>query len=121
MSIKCSQWKLIIVLTQNRFDMDARNKRIEAFINSLETVEEDGHQSILLSSDMSILGGGGTTTNKEECRNSAGCGNAVNELGCTNYDKACDGSVNAKRCETVPKKDDTIQPLPVTNPLNCVH
>ena len=99
--------------------MTARNKRIEAFINSLETVESDGCQSILLSTDMCVLGGGteDKTFNSGDCSNSGGCSNTENGGACKNYDQACVGSTNRGAFSNNPKRDEEIHP-PVIN-IQC--
>ena len=96
--------------------MKTREQRIEAFINSLETVETDGIQSILLSSDMCVLGGGtdDKIVNSGDCSNSGGCSNTENGGACQNYDQACGGSTNRGACSNKPKRDEEIHP-PVFN------
>ncbi len=81
--------------------MKTREQRIEAFINSLETVESAGCQSFLLTTDMSAIGGDNIKycenasldacgkTNDGECHNAVGyCGNAKNVGKCYNTDIA---------------------------------
>ena len=78
--------------------MKLRAQRIEAFINSLETVEMPGEsKSILLSNpDMDLLGGANTPCNSKKCDN----GNAESCSGknkeCVNYKGLCGASDNEK-------------------------
>mgnify|MGYP007007443338 CR=1 FL=1 len=75
--------------------MNKRNQRIEAFINSLETVESDGCQSILLTTDMGAVGGAnpGTCTNRAKA-----CGKTTNSGVCTNFVDACVDANNTGDC-----------------------
>ena len=79
--------------------MMARNKRIEKFINSLEAVEADGHQSILLSTEMGAMDG---TENAKACINQAkACGETTNKSACMNYVEECKGAKNSGYCKQV--------------------
>lgn len=76
--------------------MNKRNQRIEAFINSLETVGADDSQSFLLTTDMSAIGGANTL----ECSNKAkACGKTSNSGVCTNYVDACVDANNTGNCK----------------------
>ena len=90
--------------------MNKRNQRIEAFINSLETVESDGCQSILLTTDMGAVGGG---NNGGHCVNSVpeNC-NVTNGGNCENYNGICRKSTNKGSCKNY---DAGVQPGIETN------
>ncbi len=88
--------------------MMARNKRIEEFINSLEAVETDGLQSILLSTEMGAMGG---SENAAACANkSKACGKTTNKGTCVNYVEECKGAENSGYC-----RQEKLEPVIETN------
>ena len=79
--------------------MNKRNQRIEAFINSLETVESDGCQSILLTTDMCAIGGDVEGANVGKCTNTSdSCGGSTNIGECTNTAASCVKASNSGSC-----------------------
>ena len=90
--------------------MKTREQRIEAFINSLETVESDGCQSFLLTTDMSAIGGDNIGT----CNNSSAedCG-GTNDGTCNNAPSYCKGATNKGKCNN--KEIETGPVSPVEN------
>ena len=77
--------------------MSTRKQRIEAFINSLETVESDGCKSILLTTDMSAIGGANTLECSNESQNL--CGDTTNTGICTNTVASCAKANNTGNCK----------------------
>ncbi len=91
--------------------MSTRKQRIEAFINSLETVEADGSQSFLLTTDMSAIGGDNTKKCTNESQNL--CGGTANSGECTNTVASCATADNSGACLI---KDPETKPVtPITN------
>ena len=81
--------------------MKTREQRIEAFINSLETVESDGTQSFLLPTGQGLLAeqaasNGGNCDNTSE----SACAGSSNAGDCTNSKGSCAGSSNAGECRS---------------------
>ena len=97
--------------------MKTREQRIEAFINSLETVESDGCQSFLLTTDMSAIGG----DNGGNCRNSdtASCSGVANQGNCKNFQSSCGGANNALACENKPGLDPSLPSQPDNGNTAC--
>ncbi len=90
--------------------MMSRNKRIEEFINSLETVESDGCKSILLTTDIGAIGG---SENAKACINRVkACGKTTNKSTCVNYVEECKGAENSGYC-----KQDKLEPEIETNAI----
>lgn len=86
--------------------MKQQEKRIAAFLESIDNNLSCDGQSVLLSSDLDALGEG---TNASACNNHSLSGCASNNEGCVNFDGKCDNSHNGKDCTNFDKVAATNQ------------